>query len=280
MAATGQGQVRERIGLALGGGGARGFAHIPVIEALDELGLRPAFIAGTSMGAVIGAGCAAGMTGAEIRSYAVDLFSRRSEVLARIWRLRPKSVVDLLSQGIARLDAERVVTSFLPKELPEQFSGLAIPLRVIATDFYGWSESVLEQGPLRRAVAASAAIPGLFQPVLADGRILIDGGVSNPLPFDRLGEDCGIVVAVDVIGGPISRHARIPGATEALFGAAQLFMQSVTREKLRAGRPPDILIRAPANAFRVLDFMKAAEILKAAEPLKDELKRKIERVLV
>ncbi|MEO8668062.1 MAG: patatin-like phospholipase family protein [Bauldia sp.] len=277
MASSGGGRG-ERIGLALGGGGARGFAHVAVIEALDELGLRPAIIAGTSMGAVIGAGCAAGMTGAAIRSYAIELFAKRSDVLGRIWQLRPKSVSDLFAQGVTQLDAERVVEAFLPKDLPEEFAGLATPLRVIATDFYGWSEAVIEHGPLRRAVAASAAIPALFRPVLADGRVLIDGGVTNPLPFDRLGEDCDITIAVDVIGGPMSSHARIPGTTEALFGAAQLFMQSVTREKLRSGRPPDIVIRAPANAFRALDFMKAAEILRAAEPMKEDLKRKMERV--
>jgi NTE family protein len=257
-----------RIGLALGGGGARGFA-----------GLRPAAVAGTSMGAVIGAGYAAGMTGAEIRAYSLDLFGRRSEVLSRIWQLRPKSVGDLITQSITRLDAERVVNAFLPASLPEDFSGLDIPFRAIATDYYGWDEAILERGPLRRAVAASAAIPGLFRPVVVDGRVLVDGGVANPLPFDRLSAECDFVVAVDVIGGPVGRAGQVPGSAEALFGAAQLFMQTITREKLRSSRPPDVLLRAPASAFRVLDFMKAAEILAAAAGMKDDVKRQIDRAL-
>jgi NTE family protein len=269
----------DRIGLALGGGGARGFAHIPVLEALDELGLKPSAIAGTSMGALIGAGYASGMSGADIRAYCVDLFSRRTEVFAKLWQLRPKRVRDFLAQGITQLNAERVIETFVPPWLPDDFAGLAIPLKTVATDFYGWGEVVLDRGSTRRAVAASAAIPVLFRPVVVDDRILIDGGITNPLPFDHVREGNDIVIAVDVIGGPVGSHTRSPRPTEAIFGAAQLLMQAVTREKLRSSPPPEILIRAPANAFRVLDFMKAGEILKAAEPVKDELKRKLDRVL-
>src|ERR1700722_6577960 len=79
-----------RLGLALGGGAAHGFAHIPVIEALDELGIRPALIAGTSMGAMIGALYASGMSGAEIRKYTLEVFHSRAEFLARLWQLRPR----------------------------------------------------------------------------------------------------------------------------------------------------------------------------------------------
>jgi NTE family protein len=87
-----------RIGLALGAGGARGLAHIPVVEALDEMGLRPAEIAGSSVGAVIGAGVAAGMSGRDIRRYVLDVFGTRSELLARFWQLRPQSLAELMQQ--------------------------------------------------------------------------------------------------------------------------------------------------------------------------------------
>src|SRR5689334_15147366 len=132
MAEAGKGGNR-RIGLALGGGGARGFGHIPVLEALDELGLKPSVIAGTSIGAVVGAGYAAGMSGAEIRAYCLDLFSRRTEVIAKLWQLRPKRVREFLSQGITQLNAERVIDTFLPKSLPQEFSGLTIPFKTVAT---------------------------------------------------------------------------------------------------------------------------------------------------
>src|ERR1043165_3764428 len=84
-----------RIGLALGGGAAHGFAHIPVLEAFDELGIRPAVIAGTSMGAIIGAGYASVMTGAEIRDYVLGVFHSRSEFLARLWKLRPRRLSEV-----------------------------------------------------------------------------------------------------------------------------------------------------------------------------------------
>jgi NTE family protein len=267
-----------RVGLALGGGGARGFAHIPVLEALDELGIRPAVIAGTSIGAIMGAGYASGMTAVEIRDYSIALFRKRSEVLGKLWSLRPKLLQGAVN--FAQFDAERVIDKFLPKSLPEEFSGLSIPLRLLATDFYGWHETVLREGNLRRAIAASVAIPVLFRPVVLDGRVFVDGGITNPLPFDHAGDDVDIVIAVDVIGGPVAGgHARLPSSTEAMFGAAQLFMQAVTREKLRSCRPPDILLRTPPNSFRVLDFMKVPAILKSAEPLKDDLKRQLDRVL-
>ncbi|KAB2866524.1 MAG: patatin-like phospholipase family protein [Bauldia sp.] len=283
MAAARQRSGAPRIGLALSGGGARGLAHIPVLEALDDLGIRPSVIAGTSIGGIVGAGYAAGMSGADIRAYATERFRNRTDVLARLWQLRPKRVGDLFAGGgmtIGQFDAERVLDKFLPETLPKTFAELSIPLRLVATDFYGWQEVVLDDGPLFRAMAASAAIPGLFRPVMIDDRVMIDGGISNPLPFDLLSGECDVIVAVDVVGGPVNRRERMPGPTEAIFGATQLFMQSITREKMRRERPPEILVRPPENGFRVLDFMKVNAIIKSAEPLKDEVKRKLDHALL
>ncbi len=146
MAAEGGGHAEPRIGLALGGGGARGFAHIPVLEALDELGIRPSVISGTSIGAIMGAAYAAGMSGKEIGAYSTRMFRNRSDVFARLWQLRPKRVRDLFAQGaltIGQFDAQRIVERFLPEEIPRDFADLQIPLKVVATDFYGWQEAVL-----------------------------------------------------------------------------------------------------------------------------------------
>jgi NTE family protein len=282
MPAEGGRSAGRRIGLALGGGGARGFGHIPVLEVLDELGLKPSIIAGTSIGAVIGACYASGLSGRDLADFAGERFRHRSEVLARLWQLRPKRVRDLFAQGaltLGQFDAERVLERFLPGLLPATFADLAIPLKLVATDFYGWAEAVLHEGPLSRAIAASMAIPVLFRPVVIDGRVMIDGGISNPLPFDLLAEGAEIVIAVDVLGGPTRHHGKLPGSTEAIFGAAQLVMRAITKEKLRTARPPDILVSPPPNAFRVLDFMKASAIIKAAEPMKDDVKRALDRIL-
>ncbi|MCP4381104.1 MAG: patatin-like phospholipase family protein [Hyphomicrobiales bacterium] len=271
----------EKFGLALSGGGARGFAHIPVLEALDEMGVRPSVVTGTSIGAIMGAGYAAGMSGAEIREYAIKLFANRSDVLARVWRLRTKRVKDRISETSAALgqfDAERVVDSFLPERVPHTFDSLELPLKVVATDFYGWRPASLESGSLYPALAASAALPILFRPVRIAGRVLIDGGITNPMPFDLIEDDVDLVMAVDVVGGPASKENRLPGTMEGVFGSTQLLMQSIMAEKMKGPRPPDILIRPPVSA-RVLEFLKVKRIIEKAEPAKEDVKRLLDRAL-
>src|SRR5262249_40684194 len=158
-------------GLALGGGGARGLAHIAVIEALDELNVRPVAIAGTSIGAAIGAGYAAGMSGKAMRPHGLDIAPCRGEPLSKLVGARPPGRSDLLSAPFGNpvlLDAERFCAAFLP-DLPADFSALIIPLTVIATDLYGRCEVPFASGPLRPAIAASMAVPALVRPVESEG---------------------------------------------------------------------------------------------------------------
>jgi NTE family protein len=267
-----------RIGLALGGGAAHGFAHIPVLEALDELGIRPALIAGTSMGAVLGALYASGMSGAEIRDYALGVFLSRAEFLARLWQLRPRRLSEI-AFGFGQYDLERALATFLPSRLAKDFAELRIPLRAVATDYYAGRQVVLAEGPLLPALAASSAVPMLFKPIRIGGRIMVDGGATNPVPFDLL-DDADFVIAVDVVFGPTGNPERMPGSLESLFGATSLVMRSLVREKLRACRPPDILVRPPPPiGINVFDFGRAARIIKGSEPVKDEVKEEIERLL-
>ncbi|WP_237154569.1 patatin-like phospholipase family protein [Oryzibacter oryziterrae] len=267
-----------RIGLALGGGGARGLAHVHVVEALDELGLKAAAVTGCSIGAIIGAGVAAGMSGAEVREHVLSVLGKPADVWARIWQLRPRNFSELIS-GIPLFDPEAVVTAFLPETIPAAFADLPIPFATVATDFYGTSELEITDGPVRRAVAASIALPAIFRPVEYDGLTLLDGGLVNPLPFDKLPEAIDLVVACDVVGTPVRPDKRsVPNAREALFGASQVLMQSLITEKLKS-RHPDVLVRPPVSDIRVLDFMKAREILEATASVKDEVKRGIDAVL-
>ncbi|MCB1449525.1 MAG: patatin-like phospholipase family protein, partial [Nitratireductor sp.] len=123
----------KEVALVLGGGGARGLAHIHVLEAFDDLGVKPAVIAGSSIGAIMGAGYAAGMSGAEIREFSLKAFGDRSEVMARLWKLRPHSLRSMLMDSLPRfgeLNAEKVMRAFLPDAIPETFGELAIPLKV------------------------------------------------------------------------------------------------------------------------------------------------------
>jgi NTE family protein len=271
-----------RIGLALGGGGARGMVHVLVCEAFDELGVKPAKIAGTSIGAIIGAGYAAGFTGREMRERACAFYSQRREVLARLWRARPLAFTDLLRGRslTPQFDAHVILDSFVPgfELLPDTFEELRIPLQVVTCDFYAWTERILDSGDLKEAIAASISIPALFRPVVVDGRHLIDGGACNPLPFELVA-DCGLTVASDVAGGPSQAlEGRFPSLLECMVGAAQISMQSVIREKLK-WHQPDVLVRPEINGVFILDFLKTQHILEMNGAFKDDLKRRLDHAI-
>ncbi len=191
-------------------GGARGLAHLHVIEVLDELGIRPVAIAGSSIGAIMGAGMAAGMPGRDIRDYTLATVGRRGESLQPPLEPEANDLSQAMTNGfrLGQFNIERILKAFLPEAIPEDFSGLAIPLKVTATDYYGMHEAVFERGPVLPAIAASCAIPAVFMPVKIDGRVMIDGGIYNPIPFDHLRTLADIVIAVDVVGGPMATARR------------------------------------------------------------------------
>jgi NTE family protein len=273
--------TNPRIGLVLGGGGARGIAHVPVLEAFDDLGIVPTAISGTSIGAIIGAARAGGLSGAEIRERTLASFGNRSAALGKLWKLRPRRLGDLLTGGIGlgQLSPEKILTAFVGDALRPDFADLVIPLAVVATDYFGGSEVVLTSGDLKRAVAASIAIPTLFRPVVIDGRVMVDGGIMNPVPVDVLPAEVDVIVAVDVVSFPEPQDGRtIPGALEAMFGASQLLMQQIAAFKFDRRRP-DILIRPPVNDVRVLDFLEAKRILEASQATREEVKRRLGRLI-
>ncbi|MET0171328.1 MAG: patatin-like phospholipase family protein [Agrobacterium vaccinii] len=270
-------EVRDpTFALALGGGGARGICHINIVEALDELGIRPTAIAGSSIGSIIGAGMAAGMRGRDIRDYMLELMGKKGSVANRLWSLGPAAMRHTaFGFRLGQFNLELILDALLPAALPKNFEELSIPLKVTATDYYDQSEVIVEKGDLRQALAASSAIPALFMPIRMNGRIMIDGGIFNPVPYDHLLDKADIVIGVDVVGGPEGDGTTMPSRFESLFGASQLMMQSVISLKLRM-HPPHIFLRPPVNRFRVLDFRKAHEVLAESEVSKDDLKRQIE----
>ena len=266
--------------IALGGGGARGLAHIHVIEALDELGIRPLAISGSSIGAIMGAAMASGMSGREIHDYARSILGRSTSIASRMWQARPESLAEAMQDGIrvSQFNILRILKAFLPPPVPASFEELGIPLRVTGTDYYGHRMTVFESGDLYSALAASAAIPAVFRPVVRDDVTYIDGGIYNPVPFDLLTGTADIVIAIDVVGAPeVMPHAR-PNSLDLMFGATQLMMQSIIAGKLQHASP-DILLRPPVSRFRALDFMKVDAVLKETAAVKDDLKRSVERVL-
>jgi len=265
---------RPSVAIALGGGGARGIAHVIALEALDEMGIRPVAIAGTSMGAVIGAAYGAGLEARAIRAHVLRVLRNRSDVMGKLLRARVGRFADLVLRGRGNpvlLDPEIFLELFWPAEMPEMFEDLATKTFVVATNYSDRNEIVFRSGPLGPAVAGSMAIPGLFRPVESGARVLIDGGAVNPLPYDLLFNDADVVIAIDVTFGGRSRSRRVPSPLESMFGAAQIMQGAITAEKIKR-QSPHILIRPRVEQFGLLDFFRAGHILRAAEVTKDDLK--------
>jgi NTE family protein len=273
--------MSKTFALALGGGGARGLAHIAVLEALDELGARPAAVAGTSIGALVGAAYAAGMSGKEIRRFVIALAHDRGEIFRRLIAARAGTFSNLFNIGFGSatlVDAEKFCTQFLPEQVPDDFGALALPLTIIASDLYRRQPAVFASGALKPALAASIALPTVMRPVIVDGRVLIDGGATNPLPFDALRGRADIVVAVDISGEPADERRDIPNPWECLLSTVLVMGSAITAEKLKHGAP-DLIVRPKVGGFRSLDFLQASAILRASEPVKAEVKEKLAALL-
>jgi NTE family protein len=273
--------MTKTFALALGGGGARGLAHIAVIEALDEMGVAPAAIAGTSVGALIGAAYAAGMRGKDMRHYVIALAHTPGEIMRRLIAARTGTLAALFAGAFGQatqMDAEKFCAQFLPEAVPADFSALAIPLVVMATDLHRREEAAFSSGPLRPALAASIAIPGLFRPVTMDGRILVDGGATNPLPFDQLSGRADATVAVDVFGVPAAERSDMPSVWESVFTTLLIMGSTIVAAKHKTAAP-DLVVRPNISIFRTLDFYQASAIIRAAEAVKDEVKEKLGKLL-
>ncbi len=267
--------------LALGAGGARGLAHVAVIEAIEEMGLRPAAIAGTSIGALIGAAYAAGMSGKDIRRHVTAIVHNPAEVRRRLMQARAGTLTDLFAGAFSQatqMDAEKFCAQFLPESLPSDFSALAIPLIVMTTDLHRRQEAPLSSGALRTALAGAIAIPGLFRPVAAGGRILIDGGTTNPLPFDQLAGRADVTVAVDVLGAPPAERSDVPGVWESVFTTLNVMGSAIIAAKLKHAAP-DLVIRPNVGIFRTLDFYQATAIFRVAASAKAEVTEKLGALL-
>ncbi|SEL04581.1 NTE family protein [Bosea lupini] len=267
--------------LVLGSGGARGLSHIPVLEALDELGLKPALIAGSSMGAIVGAAYAAGLSGRDLRAHVEASFRDRARVIARLLEARIGKIADLWRGGLGNpvlIDGERLLDLFWPQAVPDRFEELGIPFLSVATDYHLHDEVMLGSGPLTPAVAASLAIPGLVKPVTIGGRVLIDGGAINPLPYDRLLGPGRLVLAVDTSAPATVSDSRVPEPLEAMVGVSQILTRALVQRMIER-QPPDILIRAGGEGFGGLDFFRWQAILDAAQPAKDEVKRRLSEAL-
>ncbi len=271
-----------QLGLALGGGGAKGLAHVLMLEALDELGLRPHCVVGTSIGAVIGVLYCAGKSGREIHESITEMIAKEDaslrEVLMQRRLFKRLEFIAPQFDGTGLLKAERFVSFLFESIQAISFDQLAIPLRVVTSDFWSREEVLLDQGMLRPAVQASMSLPGIFSPVVIGDRVLVDGGAVNPVPFDLLPPDCTVTAAVDVLGRRGHEPGESPSLSDAIFNTYQIMEKSIIRAKLRACQP-DIYIDVEVVDVRMLEFFKARRVFAQATRAKDDFKRELERRL-
>lgn len=274
-------RIGPRIGLALGGGAARGLAHIPMLEAFDEIGLQPAVIAGCSMGALVSAAYAGGMTGKDIREHATRLLSNRMNMIKHVFgarKIRPSELLSLKSFTSLQLDGVRLADIALPDHLPQNLEDMKIPFKVITTDYDSMIEHVITTGSVLEAVGASIAIPGLIAGPRIDGNTHVDGGVTNPVPFDHVSDGMDLVVAIDVTGKPREKNGKAQSNLEIAVGSLLIMFHQMA-ELRRTINPPDLYIQPDVSGIGSTDFFNPKAIFEAAEPAKQLLMRKLERNL-
>jgi NTE family protein len=273
---------RPLIGVVLSGGGARGLAHIGVLRVLEREGIPVDYLAGTSMGGVIAAGYAAGMS-----SYDLE-----RETLAAT---QTRQMLRLADPGLPNgglFHGERVLVFFKQEFGEKTFSELRLPLAVVAVDLNSHQEVVLCEGLVALALRATTSLPGLFMPVEMNGWRLVDGGVLNNLPVDvvsKMGAE--VVIAVDIgltntggIGQWIGNHRWVPnGVTNTLEALDDTLyaLRIVQQEQKLHQFPPDMLIcpELPTNVNTVVGYNRVAELIAAGERAAEEHLSKIKALL-
>ena len=281
-AAGGRGRAGPRIGVALGAGAARGWAHIGALHELKAMGLAPDVVVGSSIGALVG-GCFAAGRLDELESFARSLNRRR------VFGLLDFSFrgAGLIGGDRLRIRLEESIGAMRIEDLPVRFAG-------VATELDTGHEVWLRRGSLIDAMRASYALPGVFEPVRLGGRWLIDGAVVNPVPVSvarALGAErvLALSIAIDGTGRGATRHdgieadlveeeappaarrfagllrrgrpgANAPGLASVMVNAFNITQDRLMRSRL-AGDPPDVLINLKVGRIGVFDFDRAEELI-------------------
>lgn len=253
-----------RIALALGGGAARGFAHVGVIKALEAQGIVPDIIVGTSAGAVVGALYAAGHSGFELQKLALQM----DEGQVADWSLPARGVI----KGEALQDfVNRAVNQRPLEKMSRLFA-------VVATDLQSGEAAVFRSGNTGMAVRASSSVPGVFQPVVINGHEYVDGGLVHPVPV-RVARSLGadFVIAVDISARP--QYGKVQSTIDVLLQTFAIMGQSIGRHELPEA---DMVIRPETPNIRATSFqdrhLAVLEGEKAVAALLPELRRKLAKL--
>ncbi|MBU2668287.1 patatin-like phospholipase family protein [Actinoplanes bogorensis] len=283
--------MSQRVALALGSGGARGYAHIGVLQVLEERGFDVCAVAGSSMGALVGGVHAAGRLKA-FTDWAVAL--KRPDVLR---------LMDPKWSGAGAIGADRLINHLNDFLTDVEIENLPIPYTAVATDLAARREVWFQRGSLRSAIRASIAIPGVITPVTVNGRVLADGGLLNPVPIEPTaasGADLTVAVSLQAPrpaqepASPVraaaapswarlrqvftSRSAQATGVTSApedlrigdVLGLSLDAMQDLIARYRMAGLPPDIHIAVPVSASGIMDFHRAADLIELGRTLTEK----------
>ena len=227
-----------KIGLALGGGAARGFAHIGVIAALEEAGIKVDLVAGTSAGSLVGAIYASGKTAAQLQ----DIAMRMEEAEITDWTL------PFFNRGILRGEA---LSSYVNRQVNNKLiESLPLPLGIVATDLRSGEGVLFQQGDTGRAVRASSAVPSVFNPVKVGEREFVDGGLVAPVPV-RYAKQMGaeLIIAVDISSAPEGNAS--DGALAVLLQTFAIMGKSINSYELQGA---DIVVRPELSGVRGGDF--------------------------
>ncbi|MEI5906057.1 patatin-like phospholipase family protein [Bacillus spongiae] len=239
--------TRPKIGLALGSGGARGFAHLGVLKVLKDHGIPIDFIAGSSMGALVGAFYA---TGHKIE----DLY-RFSTVFRR------KYFLDFTVPKMGFISGKRIKEFIYLFTHQKNFDELLIPLAIVATDLTHGKKVVFKEGCVADAVRASISIPGIFVPEKKDGRILVDGGVIDRVPVSVVKEmGADLVIAVDV--SHVNKEAELNNIYDIIMHSIDILQLEILENRVIAS---DVMIRPHVEMFSSKAFTNIEEMIEVGE---------------
>jgi len=285
-------QRKPRIGLALGSGSARGWAHIGAIRALEERGVRPDMVCGTSIGALVAGAYAAG-----------ELEGLEKWVTGLAWTTVVR-LMDLTWRPGGLIRGQRLFNLFRETFKDADISELQLPFGAVATELASGRELWLRQGKVLEAVRASCAMPGLFTPVIRSGVVVVDGGLVNPVPVSMcraMGAD--LVIAVDLSWGKLGPYRdrarkglptrdvpagedetriadpRIPSIFEVFMTSLDIVEQRVARSRL-AGEPADVLITPLLPDFATMDYHRAKEAIAEGRAAVERMAPLIEQVIL
>lgn len=296
---------QPKLGLALGGGAARGWAHLGVIKALHEAGIRPDLVCGTSIGALVGA---------------VYVHGQYDVLVEWVRKLGRREMVGLLDLALPRggvFEGKRLMENYIKTYGDPDIEDLPLPFGAVATDLERGIEVWLREGKASRAVRASISLPGIFTPVKYDGRWLVDGGLVNPVPVSlcrAMGAE--IVLAVNLNGDIVGRHLRhlardeepehanwmewlsggmkdpsgslknqlasrrsgVPGMFDVLASSVNIMQDRLTRSRM-AGDPPDLLLNPRVAHIPLLEFDRGDEAMAEGYRVMNESMPTIKRLL-